>query len=329
MRRLLILVLLSAVAAAVADPAPALRIDRARITVSGVSSGGHMAHQLHVAYSDLFSGAAIMAGGPFGCAQGSMATAFARCIRTSGGGLPPDEFVEEIRRAAGQGLLADPRQLADDRVWLFHGALDKTVAEDLSVTLQGVYRAFMPAERVAYVSDVPAAHNFPTLGAGHACDASESPFLGKCGYDAAGRLLTYLYPGLAAPGDAPATPLREVELPGAGNAGLQDKAFLYVPARCAEGREDCALHLVLHGCAQSSAQLGTVFVEQAGYLPWAEANGIVLAFPQVVPSAANPLACWDWWGYTGADYRWRSGPQMRRIADWIRQLAGIGDVRSP
>lgn len=329
MRRLLTLFLLLTVGAAAADPAPALRIDRGRITVSGVSSGGHMAHQLHVAYSDLFSGAAIMAGGPFGCAQGSMATAFARCIRTSGGGLPPGEFIEEIRKAAGQGLVADPRQLSDDRVWLFHGALDKTVAEDLSVTLQGVYRAFMPADSIAYVSDIPAAHNFPTLGAGHACDASESPFLGNCGYDAAGQLLSYLYPGLAAPGDAPAMPLREVQLPGAGADNLQDKAFLYVPARCAEGREHCALHVVLHGCAQSAAQLGTVFIEQSGYLRWAEANGIVLAFPQVAPSAANPLGCWDWWGYTGADYRWRNGPQMRRIAGWVGQLAGIGDVRSP
>jgi len=40
----------------------AINIDRNRITVSGISSGGQMAHQLHIAYSDLFSGAAIIAG---------------------------------------------------------------------------------------------------------------------------------------------------------------------------------------------------------------------------------------------------------------------------
>jgi predicted esterase len=324
MHRLLTLALLLAVAAAAADPAPALHIDRERITVSGLSSGGHMAHQLHVAYSDLFSGAAILAGGPFGCAQGSLTTAFARCVSTSGGGLKPEEFVEEIRQAAGKGLLADPQNLSNDRVWLFHGALDKAVAGDLSETLLGVYRAFVPADHVVYVSDVPAAHNFPTRAAGNACDLSESPFMGNCGYDAAGQLLAYLYPGLEPPGDAPLAALQEVDLAGAADAGLQTRAYLYVPARCAGGREACALHLVLHGCAQSAAQIGTVFIEQGGYLPWAEANGIVLAFPQVAPAAANPLACWDWWGYTGPDYRWRSGPQMRRVADWIRQLAGIG-----
>ena len=324
MHRLLTIALLLTLASASADPAPALRIDRERITVSGLSSGGHMAHQLHVAYSDLFSGAAIIAGGPFGCAQGSVMTALARCVRTSGGGLSPDEFVEEIRKAAGQGLLADTKHLADDRVWLFHGALDKAVAEDLSVTLQGVYRAFLPAGNIVYVDDVPAAHHFPARDAGHACDASETPFIGRCDYDAAGELLKHLYPGLQAPDGATTETLREVELPGTSGAGLQDKAFLYVPARCAGGREDCALHLVLHGCTQSSAQIGTAFIEQAGYLPWAEANGIVLAFPQVAPSPVNPLGCWDWWGYTGADYRWRNGPQMKRVADWVRWLAGIG-----
>jgi hypothetical protein len=35
------------------------------LTVSGLSSGAFFAHQLHVAYSGLFDGAAIVAGGPY------------------------------------------------------------------------------------------------------------------------------------------------------------------------------------------------------------------------------------------------------------------------
>ena len=68
-------------------------------------------------------------------------------------------------------------------------------------------------------------------------------------------------------------------------------------------------------------QVGTTFIEQSGYLPWAQANDIVLAFPQVVPGAANPFDCWDWWGYTGADYRWRNGAQMKVLTDWISTLS--------
>ena len=101
------------------DPAPVSRIDPARITVSGISAGGQMAHQLHIAYSDLFSGAAIIAGGPFGCAQGSVATAFARCIATTGGKLSPQEFIDEIRRPKGKEPIRGPHdsQPAVRRSW--------------------------------------------------------------------------------------------------------------------------------------------------------------------------------------------------------------------
>lgn len=37
-------------------------------TVSGISSGGYMAVQMHVIYSGEFTGAGIVAGGPFYCA---------------------------------------------------------------------------------------------------------------------------------------------------------------------------------------------------------------------------------------------------------------------
>ncbi len=82
-----------------------------------------------------------------------------------------------------------------------------------------------------------------------------------------------------------------------------ETAYLFVPPACAGGGESCALHLVLHGCAQSAETVGTDFIEQSGYLPWAETNHIVLAFPQVEKSLVhrlNPHGCWDWWGYTGS-----------------------------
>jgi hypothetical protein len=303
------------------DPTPALKIDPGRVTVSGLSAGGQMATQMHIAYSDLFSGVAIIAGGPFGCAEGSLATAFARCVSTTGGELPPGQFIDEIDAAAERGLVADPQNLADDRVWLFHGSLDTAVAAGLSDTLEGVYAHFVPPERIRYVKDVAAAHNFPTRGHGPACDASQSPFVADCDYDAAGEMLQQLYPGLEAPAGQAIAPPIEVPLPGAAAAGLGESAYLYAPEACTDGSTRCALHLVLHGCAQSSVQVGTAFIEQSGYLPWAEANAIVLAFPQVVPSAVNPLGCWDWWGYTGADYLWRQGSQMKVLADWVRTLA--------
>ena len=148
----------------------------------------------------------------------------------------------------------------------------------------------------------------------------KSPFVGDCDYDAAGEMLKHLYPGLDTPGTQSETGLTTVTLPGATSAGLSETAYLFIPPACT-GEQACSFHLVLHGCAQSSVQVGTTFMEQSGYLPWAEANDIVLAFPQVIPGAANPFACWDWWGYTGAAYRWRDGAQMKVLTDWISTLA--------
>jgi poly(3-hydroxybutyrate) depolymerase len=297
-----------------------LSIDPDRITVSGLSAGGQMAHQLHVAYSDLFSGAAILAGGPFGCAAGSVATAFARCMATTGDGLSLDEFTGLIRAAAEDGVVADPAALADDRVWLFHGTLDETVARGVSDALAALYGEFVPAANTQYVNDIPAAHHFPANGRGHGCEASQSPFVGDCGYDAAGELLEHLYPGLAPPADEQPGGLLQVDLPGAAESGLAEAAWLFVPEACAAEGGSCALHLVLHGCAQSASQVGTAFIEQSGYLGWAAANGIVVAFPQVAAGPANPYACWDWWGYTGADYLWREAPQIRVLVAWLKSM---------
>jgi len=320
MRKLLMSALLLASTASANQPEPMLKIDPDRITVSGLSAGGQMATQLHIAYSDLISGAGIVAGGPYGCAEGSLQTAMARCIGKANGPLPIAELAASIRAAAAEGKVADPVNLANDRVWLFHGALDTIVAAEVSDAARLLYAEFMPAGQISVVDDLQAGHNFPARGRGHACAVSQPPFVGDCDYDAAGEILKNLYPGLQPPDSEPTTSLQQVSLGGAAAAGLSDVAYLFVPTSCARGEQTCALHLVLHGCAQSAVNIGTEFIEQSGYLPWAEANGIVLAFPQVAPSAVNPLGCWDWWGYTGADYRWREGAQMKVLANWIESI---------
>lgn len=321
MYKLLLTTLLLSTSVLSAEPAPAPKIDTERVTVSGISAGGQMAHQLHISYSDLFSGVGIIASGPFGCADGSLATAMARCMGKTDGPLPVAELAEGIRTAEEQDLVADTENLADDPVWLFHGTLDTTVATEVSDATDALYAQFVPAAQITYVKDIVAAHNFPARGHGNACTAMQPPFVGDCDYDAAGEILKHLYTGLETPLSEVETVLQTVNLPGAAEAGLSDTAYLFVPPACTDAGQTCALHLVLHGCAQSAVTVGTDFIQQSGYLSWAEANDIVLAFPQVVPATLNPYACWDWWGYTGADYRWRNGKQMVVVTDWIRQLS--------
>lgn len=303
---------------AVAAPAPLLNIDTDRITVSGISAGGQMAHQLHIAYPDLISGAGIIAGGPFGCANGSLATAMARCMGKVDGQFPVAEVTASIHASAVEGFVADPALLADDPVWLFHGSLDTVVAAEVSDALAALYANFTRPDNIRYVNDIAAAHTFPAHGQGNDCTTSQSPFVGNCNYDAAGKLLQHLYAGLKTPHEETLASLTSLKLPGATEAGLIDTAFMYIPKACENAATSCAFHLVFHGCAQSSQQVDTAFIEQSGYLPWAQANDIVLAFPQVASGVTNPYACWDWWGYTGPNYRWRDGAQMKVVVDWIQ-----------
>jgi hypothetical protein len=47
----------------------------------------------------------------------------------------------------------------------------------------------------------------------------------------------------------------------------------------------------------------------------------VLLFPQTSRDAIN--ACWDWWGYSGADYARKSAPQMGAIVAMVEHLASV------
>ncbi|WP_447734158.1 hypothetical protein [Rhodanobacter soli] len=64
-----------------APPLPALTIDASRTAVVGLSSGAYMAAQVQLAYPELFPNAAIVAGGPFGCAGGKLDVALGSCMK--------------------------------------------------------------------------------------------------------------------------------------------------------------------------------------------------------------------------------------------------------
>jgi len=45
-------------------------------------------------------------------------------------------------------------------------------------------------------------------------------------------------------------------------------------------------------------------------------------FPQAVSIPwKNPNGCWDWWGFTDADYATRDGIQIRSVRAMIEHLA--------
>lgn len=292
-------------------------IDSNRVTVSGISSGAYLATQAHFALSGSINGAALLAGGPYRCAEGNLANALGRCI--SGANLDPAALVAATRSAAEGGQIDPLTDLADDRVWLFHGQADVVVNLAVTEATQAFYQEFLGADSIALVSDVPVAHGWPTRDQGTPCGEMGGDFINACDYDAAGIFLQHLYGPLQPPATARAEGLRPMQQAGIVPEGgsFSESGFAYVPVDCAEDVTACRLHLAFHGCRQGKEFIEDRFANQAGLNEWAEANKIIVLYPQVESSMFNPQGCWDWWGYTGADYDQRSGKQIAGVAALI------------
>jgi poly(3-hydroxybutyrate) depolymerase len=281
-----------------------------------------------------------------------LSAALVACSHYSGElfwGLRPDpprarDSLALVADAWRRGDIDDPANLADDRAWLFRGESDEIVPEAVEATLQGVYEALRvsgPRLRVEPRNrGRPANHGMPVdrfLGESRFpkrdCSEHLPPFVIECGFDAAGSLLRHLHPtGFnEAPADPHAAgtlaPFDQTEFFDRRDsaASLGGVGYVYVPTACLGG--GCRLHVAFHGCrqnvdARSVDRVNDDFIRDAGYNRWAAANRIVLLYPQTTASALNPNRCWDFWGYTGLDYRTRRGPQMRAVKGMIDRLLG-------
>jgi poly(3-hydroxybutyrate) depolymerase len=301
---------------------PALKIDASNVTVSGLSSGGYMATQLHVAWSSVFKGAGVIAAGPYYCAQGLLTFATTRCL-TRDSAPPVDTLVATAKAWARAGRIDPTSNLASSKVWLFAGAKDSVLVPALGADLKRFYEAFVPAAHIVARTEVASEHGMPTDDFGSACDHSGLPFIRDCDFDAAGELLRHLL-GALQPRNNAALNGRFVEFDQhefiAAGQGMAAAGWLFVPQTCTPD-DACRLHVVLHGCGQNVESFGDAYTRHTGYNRWADHNRIVVLYPQTSNEALN--ACWDWWGYTGADYAQKSGPQLGAIVAMVERLSGV------
>jgi hypothetical protein len=312
-------------------------VDPDAISLSGVSSGGYMAQQYHVAHSKQIMGVGIVAAGPWDCAETQpellpAVTATQYCSNTSPFGLsflgPPNlaASIAATKDAAAADHIDPTKSLANARVFLFSGTRDSIEPQSVMDTLNQYYLAFIPSTNVRYVNNVPAQHAMVTDGNGSACGYLGSPYINNCGYDTAGEMLGFIYGGLNPPGD-----------PGSGRLLAFDQTeflpfevismapvgYVFVPADC-QTTPGCRLHVAFHGCLQSQEALGDAFYTQAGYNRWAATNRIIVLYPQTVasnPVPQNPNGCWDWFAYTDSQFPTRSGEQVVAIRKMIDRLS--------
>jgi poly(3-hydroxybutyrate) depolymerase len=309
-------------AASAAVNLPSLNIDATQTTVSGLSAGGYMAVQMHVAYSTTFKkGAGVVAGGPFYCAQGSVTTATGACM-ASPAGISVPSLVTNTNNWASQGLIDPVANLQNSKLYLFSGSLDSVVKTGVMDALKTYYNSFVPAANVVYKKDIAAEHAMVTDDYGSTCSTKGPPYIDDCNFDLAGAILGQLYGSLNARNANTLPAANFVQFNQSQfvtGHGMASTGWAYVPLACSTGTQ-CRLHVVLHGCKQNETDVQQQYVKNTGYNRWGDTNNIVMLYPQTSTAATN--SCWDWWGYDSANYAKKSGPQMVAIKAMVDQISG-------
>ncbi|CAG0878894.1 unnamed protein product [Cyprideis torosa] len=309
-------------------------VDPGSITVSGLSSGGAMSTQFHVAHSQLISGVAIFAApAPYRCALGSLTlglTCMSSPLLTN-----VDRLIQDARDYANAGRIDPIANMQDDKVFLFQGTNDGTVRPGNGPLNEEFYRAFTNPENIKTVFNVEAGHGFPTDIEGNSpCHLTEEPnYINDCDYNAVGDMFEHFY-GPAAPessGGARASgTLYEFDqgefflISPPALSSMDSIGLVYVPAACELG-DACKLHVAFHGCNQGRQEVGNVFHSLTNFEMEADRHNVIVLYPQVIASLltpVNPQGCWDWWGYNLGAYATQEGNQIIAVKRMIDKIIG-------
>ncbi len=307
---------------------PSLKANHKEISVSGLSSGGFMAVQLHVSHSQSMKGVGVFAGGPYKCSKGSYTTALSDCMNPPSASKPEiGPLVEETKNLAKQNKIDAIENLKTTKVWLFSGKKDTIVHPQVMNHLETFYKAFVPTSDIKYLNNLEAGHAMITQNYGGACAVNKSPFINNCGLDGAGQVLQHIYGPLNQPSQSLKGKIVEFDqsefttpFPPS-DYSLAKTGYAYIPESCRS--TSCHIHIFFHGCLQNSETIGRELVEHAGYNEWADSNNIIILYPQTkksIVNPVNPMGCWDWWGYSSHDYYSKDAPQIKSIMKMVHKL---------
>jgi hypothetical protein len=240
------------------------------------------------------------------------------------GNIKSEALIAKAKEAAEKRLIDPLSTLSRARIYLFQSRADKVVKPEAETKLKEFFLAFTPPKNLREEFSDTAAHGFLTIDHGNECEKQGLPWIQNCARDGAGEILNHLYGKLKAP--SVGRPAKGQLLAfdqtayAAPEAQMLPEGRIYVPNTCANGAH-CRLHIALHGCKMSTSYVQEEFVEMAGYNRWADANDIVILYPQVDKGGKNPNGCWDWFGYTGPDHALKSGWQIQAIMKMMESIA--------
>ena len=143
-------VLLCSLASATPVTLPKYNVGFSDVSVSGVSSGGYMAAQMHFAYSKTIKkGAGVIAGGPVYCSQGNVSIATGPCMADTGSRNLP-YLISTVNTWSGNGYIDPTSNLAASKVYLFSGTIDSTVKQPVMNDLRSMYTNYINSANVSY-----------------------------------------------------------------------------------------------------------------------------------------------------------------------------------
>merc|ERR1712215_486750 len=316
-----LLVLVTSITTSCSSPLDNLNVNPATLGVSGFSSGGCFATQFHTAFSQSISGVGSFSGCPYISAY-----------------LDNDEdIITETLILAEQGLIDSIENLVNDKIFIFQGLLDTIVPWPQAGRIHHFYSQFTKEENIVEKSDLDSEHGFPSDSYGGECNKLNGPFyINNCHYNGAANVIKHEIGSINVEDGDDLDELttfdqNEFYDNAAQDKGMANKGYVFIPSKCVNGSNECHLHVHFHGCAMQSGWIGDNYIQHNGFLSVAEANDVIMIFPQISEYHwSNPNGCWDWWGYLmDADndipfqYATKMGRQMRGIALMIERTSGV------
>jgi hypothetical protein len=279
------------------------------ISVSGLSSGGYMAGQFHIAHSKHIKGVGIFSAGPYYCAQGELQRAMEDCT-VKPEKLDINYLLNKANTFYEMNLIDSLENIQNQNVYIFSGLLDTRVVYQVTDKLEQFYQKLN--SNIKYEIIPNSQHAFPTSDLNNnPCHYLGSPFINNCQTNGAEKCIFHLLSKKIQHDSIKIEKLRYKEenlieidqskyFETTEDISMNQIAYVYVPDNCKSNKKVCDLHVAFHGCKQTLNHIGKDFMVKTGYLDVAERNDLIILFPQAKiseTSPTNPLGCWDYWGY--------------------------------
>ena len=299
-----------------------------------------MAVDHFVAYSSVTKGVGVAAGAPYGCAI--LEDAETNCgkysLRVWNGAVK--KFWAYTDQKAQKGVIDPTSNMKGSPVYLYAGTQDTQVAMPVMKSTETYFGHYGVDLQTKF--DIGSGHAWviDQQQWGNQCSFYGFPYINYCNFDLAGNMLRHL--GVVKQTKVTwskehvyrvdQSKYKPTGVSNINSISMATGAFVYVPAVCRRSPGSCGIHVVYHGCGQSESYLQKKYVHESGYNGYAEANDLIVLYPQSINNQKLQNAgCWDWLGTYGAGPKFdeQGGPQLVTVTNMLKDIQNIATGGSP